>query len=414
MTKETLSIIQARRLALTAQGLAGPGVGTATAASPLTGRRVGTAMAALNPLQIDSVNVFARTHYLPVFSRHGVYDPAHVDVHAFEPTGGFIEYVAHEAALIPRTDWGLYEFRRTHLRHRYLERDDSWYGANQATVKHVVAQLEANGPLRASQIEQDRPARRGTWWDRPAVKRALELMWLAGDVVVAGRDRFERRYGLPHQVLAEPVLSATVSEDEARRILIERAARALGVATADDLADYHRQKVPAVRPIIGELEDSGVLVPVAVDGWRRGTTPLAAWRHRDATAARKLAPPTVLSPFDPLVWYRPRLERLFGMRYRIEIYTPAPQRIYGYYSLPVLVGDAIVGRVDLKAERKTSRLLVQSAWWEPGATAAEAAPQVAAALCQAAIWQQLDSISIAERGDAAQHLRACLPGAASH
>ena len=258
-----------------------------------------------------------------------------------------------------------------------------------------------------AQIEHDaKEARRGPWWDWDVVKHALEYLWLFGEVAIAGRRGFERRYGLAEQVIPAEVLAAPVDRDDAVRELVRRAAAAYGVATASDLADYWRiRDRPRILAAIADLESSGELQPVEVEGWTSAGRPAKAWVHRDATLPRRVDAAAILTPFDPVVWFRDRAERLFDFEYRIEIYTPAPKRRFGYYSLPVLVGDDLVGRVDLKADRAASTLLVQSAWWEHGRPA-DAAPRLADELRLAARWQGLDDISISRWGDATDDLAA--------
>jgi uncharacterized protein YcaQ len=414
--KQHLSRPEARRLALAAQGFARP-----RPASPGT-RRISAEIARMGVLQIDSVNVFARSHYVPLFSRLGPYDTGALDrlVLRHGPggrprsTGAYIEYLAHEATFLPLEDWPLWRFRMEDMRTRYGGAG-SWFAENTATVEWVRAELAARGPLRPAQIESDaHRGRRGPWWDWDAVKRALELMWRFGEVAIAGRRGFERRYALTEQVVPERLRDLELPRQDAIRELVRRAARASGVAAAADLADYHRLRDRrAVLAAVQDLVDAGELSPVTVDGWVRGGSPLPAWVHRDATLPRRVETATVLTPFDPVVWFRDRAARLFDFDYRIEIYTPADRRRFGYYSLPVLVDDRLVGRVDLKADRAGSTLRVQSAWWEP-AVPPGAAERVAQALREAAAWQGLESISISTWGDATADLASVMPDAARH
>ncbi|WP_238439566.1 winged helix-turn-helix domain-containing protein [Microbacterium sp. JZ31] len=414
--KQHLSLPEARRVALAAQGFARP-----RPDAPGT-RQLNGAIARMGVLQIDSVNVFARSHYMPLFSRLGAYDTGDLDrlVLRHGPggrprrTGAYVEYLAHEATFLPIDDWPLWRFRMDAMRAKYGGAG-SWYDENAATVDWVRDELAARGPLRPAQIESDaHRGRRGPWWDWDVVKRALELMWRFGEVAIAGRRGFERRYALAQDVVPAPLLDAQVPRDDAIRELLRRAARASGVATAADLADYHRiRDRRAVLAAVHELVDDGELAPVTVDGWTRGAAPLPAWVHRDAVLPRRIDAATLLTPFDPVVWFRERAERLFGFDYRIEIYTPAPRRRFGYYSLPVLVDDRIVGRVDLKADRPAATLRVQSAWWEAGVPAITA-ERVAVALREAAAWQGLAHISISTWGDATADLAFVMPDAARH
>jgi uncharacterized protein YcaQ len=414
--KHQLSLPEARRVALAAQGFARPRPG-----APGT-RQINAAIARMCVLQIDSVNVFARSHYVPLFSRLGPYDTGDLDRLVLRhgaggrprSTGSYVEYLAHEATFLPVEDWPLWRFRMDAMRAKYGG-PGSWYAENAATVRWVRDELAARGPMRPAEIESDaHRGRRGPWWDWDVVKRALELMWRFGEVAIAGRRGFERRYGLVEHVMPGHLLDAEVSRDDAVRELVRRAARASGVAAASDLADYHRiRDRRAVLASVQDLVDQGELAPVTVDGWTRGSAPLPAWMHRDAALPRRIEAATVLTPFDPVVWFRERAERLFGFDYRIEIYTPAHKRRFGYYSLPVLVDDRLVGRVDLKADRPASTLLVQSAWWESGVPAS-AAERVAAALHEAAAWQGLERVSLSRWGDATDDLAFVMPEAGRH
>ncbi|MDN3494602.1 crosslink repair DNA glycosylase YcaQ family protein [Planococcus sp. APC 4015] len=407
--KTHLNRAEARRVALAAQGFGRP-----RPEAPGT-RQLNLALARMGTLQIDSVNVFARSHYMPLFSRLGAYDTGALDTLLFARKAPYLEYWAHVAAFIPAQDWGLFRFRMDDMHAKFATKPDGWFRSNTAVVDWVRSELAARGPLRPAEIEYD--AKRGTggqWWNWDAVKNALEYMWMFGEVAIAGRRGFERTYALAEHVVPASVLASPVPRDEAIRELVRRAARAYGVATASDLADYWRiRDRAAVMSSIGDLVDAGELQPVTVEGWFSAGRPARAWLHTAAALPRRVDQTAILTPFDPVVWFRDRAERLFDFEYRIEIYTPAWKRRYGYYSLPVLVGDDIVGRVDLKADRSSSRLLVQSAWWERGRPA-DAAPRLAAELQTAAAWQGLETISVSRRGDAVDDLAAALPGVARH
>lgn len=393
--KQSLSAREARRMALAAQGF-----GRRSPAAVGT-RQLNATLGRMHTLQIDSVNVYARSHYMPLFSRLGPYDTELLDRLLFARRAPYVEFWAHVAAFIPATDWQLFRFRMDEHRARFTA-PGSWFAENLATVDWVRAELAARGPLRPAEIERDaQRGPRGPWWDWDGVKRALELLWLIGEVAVAGRRGFERRYALAADVIPASALEREVARPDAIRELVARAASAYGVATEADLADYWRLRDrAAIKQATAELVDRGELVPVTIAGWDRGGKPLPAWAHRDATLPRRVEAATVLTPFDPMVWFRDRAERMFGFDYRIEIYTPAPRRRYGYYSLPVLLDDELVGRVDLKADRAASRLLVQSAWWEDGPVRPDAASRVAAVLRDAARWQGLESVSVSRWGNA--------------
>lgn len=406
--KQSLSAREARRIALAAQGF-----GRRSPAAVGT-RQLNATLGRMHTLQIDSVNVYARSHYMPLFSRLGPYDTALLDRLLFARRAPYVEFWAHVAAFIPATDWQLFRFRMDEHRARFTG-PDSWFAENLATVDWVRAELAARGPLRPAEIERDaQRGPRGPWWDWDGVKRALELLWLTGEVAIAGRRGFERRYALAADVIPAPALEREVTRPDAIRELVARAASAYGVATESDLADYWRVRDrAAIKQATAELVDSGELVPVTVGGWDRAGKPLPAWAHRDATLPRRIDAATVLTPFDPMVWFRDRAQRMFDFDYRIEIYTPAPRRRYGYYSLPVLLDDELVGRVDLKADRAASRLLVQSAWWEEGPVRPDAAERVAGVLRDAARWQGLESVSVSRWGDATDTIAGAL-GASRH
>lgn len=388
-------------MALAAQGF--------TRARPATvsSRHVHRVMERLGVLQIDSVNVFARSHYLPLFSRLGAYDPALLDRLFLSRTTHYVEYLAHEATFIPVEDWPLWQFRMDAFRRRWAG-EDSWLSTNARTVEWVHAELRDRGPLRPADLRGDAPRERGTWWDWDEVKLALEHLWRIGDVAVSGRRGFERTYALAEHVIPEHIRAREVPREEAIRELIRRAARSSGVATTSDLADYYRIRDRAtIGRAIADLQDAGELLPVRVRGWERAGRPLPAWRHRDAALPRRVDAAAILTPFDPVVWFRERALRAFELDYRIEIYVPAAKRRYGYYSLPVLVGDRIVARVDLKADRAASTLQVQSAWWEPQARPGDA-EAIATELRLAAAWQGLEHVSVSGWGDATTALHDAL------
>ena len=383
---ESLSAATARRIALAAQGIGAP------PPASVQPRRLHQVLRSLGQLQIDSVNVYARAHYVPLFSRLGPYDPGALDGLAGRKT---IEYWPHQAGLISIEDWPLWAWRReAYATQRALH----WFDAHHDLVDWVVGELASRGPLTSSDLDHERNRSTGNWWGWSDVKQTLEYLWRTGDVICLRRRNFERLYELP-DALPAAARSELANFHEAHRILLERAARALGVFTEADLADYWRMARQKVRPIIQELVEEGLLTPVRVEGWNAASgSPLPAWLHRDARRPRKIEAATVLSPFDPLLWFRPRAERLFNFEYRIEIYTPAPKRVYGYYSLPVLLDERVIGRVDLKAERSRRTLLVQSAWAEPELPS-DAVERLPGILSDAASWQGLTAISSAGVGN---------------
>ncbi|PPF22287.1 winged helix-turn-helix domain-containing protein [Rathayibacter rathayi] len=402
---EQLPPALARRIALVAQGFGAPRprrVGV---------RQIHAAVDRIRPLQLDSVTVFERSHYLPLFARLGSYDRSLLDAAAFSPAGQYLEYWAHEAALVRREDFPLYRWRMQHYRRVRLPEHEGWAAENRATLDWLRAAL-VDGPLRASEIEHEANVRTGPWWGWSDIKRGLEVLFRWGEVVTAGRTRFERSYGLASQLLPREVLEAEVALPDAVRELVRRAARAHGIATLGDLADYHRLLQAPTRVAVDELVEAGELERVEVRGWERGGRPIPLWRHVDARRPRSLRADALLSPFDPVVWHRPRAELFFGFRYRIEIYTPAEQRVHGYYVLPVLLDDVIAARVDLKSDRRRRVLLVQAAWREPGAPD-DTAERLAVLLAEAAAWQELDAVEVVGRGDLAAALAVALRGRAS-
>ena len=396
---DSVSAAQARRILLGAQGFGGRRLGT-----PVTSRRLETAIGRLRLLQLDSVNVYERSHYLPLQARLGAYDRALLDRLAFStagPRARYTEYWAHEAAIIPVEDLPLWRWRMAEQRAEQQSGTRQTASVGARMHDWLLGELADRGPLAASEIQHEDRRRTGPWWGWDDVKRGLEQLFARGEVAAAGRRRFERRYGLPEQVLPAHVLDAPdVPREAAIRELVRRAAIALGIATAADLRDYFRLRASGVRLAITELEDEGELVPVTVDGWRD-----PAWLHRDARRPRRIDAGALLSPFDPIVWDRNRALRHFGFHYRIEIYTPAERRIHGYYSLPILLDEHLVGRIDLKSDRQASVLRVQSAWREDGPAGRSADPaRIAELVREAAAWQELTGIEVTGRGTLADEL----------
>jgi uncharacterized protein YcaQ len=392
---DSVSPAAARRIALAAQGFGRPrpdAVGT---------RQLNLAIQRIGLLQLDSVNVLERSHYLPVFARLGAYDKTLLDRLTFARRAPYREYWAHEAALIPLEDWPLFGFRRQDYRDYYSAANDPWLAAHADTLAWLRSELAEKGPLPASKIERDATApRRGSWWDWDEVKRGLERMFRFGEVVSAGRTGFERTYALPEQVMADELYRREVPREDAIRALMERSARAHGIGTLSDLADYYRLKTADAKPALAALVEEGVVHEVTVQGWTK-----RAYLHREARIPRRIETTALLSPFDPVVWERERALRMFGFHYRIEIYTPAPKRVYGYYTLPVLVDEALVGRVDLKNDRQRGVLRVQSAWREEGVTDA-VAERIVRALRELAAWQGLGELEVVDRGDLARAVAA--------
>ena len=387
----------ARRIALAAQGFADP-----RPPGVVDARRLRGMASRLAVLQIDSVNVLFRAHYLPAFSRLGPYPRETLD----ELTGRrreLFEYWAHEASLLPVR-------LHPHLRWRMAAAEEHAWGSmvriqreRPGYVSEVLERVRESGPLRASDLAEPRPDRPGSMWNWHAGKVALEWLFYTGVVTTRGRTAgFERVYDLTERVLPAAVLQAPTPEPaDAVRELVRTASRALGVATERDLRDYFRLRPPATRAAIAELADAGELLPVEVAGWGA-----PAWLHPEARRPRWVRARALLSPFDSLVWERPRVERVFGFRYRLEIYTPAAQRVHGYYVLPFLLGDRLVARVDLKADRQAGLLRVQAAFAEDGVDRGEVAAALAEELTLMAGWMLLDAVVVGERGDLAADLAA--------
>jgi uncharacterized protein YcaQ len=389
----------ARRIALAAQGFADP-----RPVGAVDSRQLRRMAARLAVLQIDSVNVLSRAHYLPAFSRLGPYAREALDDLAGRRRELF-EYWAHEASLLPVR-------LHPHLRWRMAAAEEHAWGSmvriqreRPGYVGEVLERVREAGPLKASDLAEPRPDRPGSMWNWHAGKVALEWLFYTGVVTTRGRTAgFERVYDLTERVLPAAVLQAPTPEPaEAVRELVRTASRALGVATERDLRDYFRLRPPAARAAITELADAGELLPVEVAGWGA-----PAWLHPEARRPRWVRARALVSPFDSLVWERPRVARIFGFRYRLEIYTPAAQRVHGYYVLPFLLGDRLVARVDLKADRQVGVLRVRAAFAEDGVDRTEVAAALAEELALMAGWMQLDAVVVAERGNLATDLAAAV------
>jgi uncharacterized protein YcaQ len=386
---QPLSAAAARRIAVAAQGF-----GVARPARVNRGhlRRI---LDRLALHQIDSVNVLARAHFLPAFSRLGPYDRALLDNAAWGPRGQrrLFEYWAHEASLLPLDLHPLLRWRMAEA-----ERGEAgWNGLRifaserRAEAEAILARIRDEGPMAASDFEHGRSS--SGWWEWGATKQALEWLFWSGRIATATRrGNFERVYDLAERTIPAAIRDLpTPKPAEAQRQLTNIAARALGVATAGDLRDYFRLGLEESRAAVAALVEEGVLLPVAIEGWRQ-----PAYLHAEARRPRRIAGQALLAPFDPLIWERGRAERLFGFRYRIEIYTPAHKRRHGYYVLPFLMDGALVARADLKSDRQNGRLLVQSAHLEPSAPP-ETTERLAAELATMAGWLGLEPPILAEK-----------------
>ncbi|HEU5267539.1 MAG TPA: crosslink repair DNA glycosylase YcaQ family protein [Jatrophihabitans sp.] len=404
-----MTAAQARRIALAAQGFADP-----RPSGRVDARHVRRVLSRVALLQIDSVNVFSRAHYLPVLARLGPYPRDLLDRmtgYTSSPSTTIrplelFEYWAHAASLIPIQYQPLLRWRmqRVHT--------DPWDSIrriareNPALVDDVVQLVTEQGPVRAGDTGIPRPAPRpGHMWNWHEGKVALEHLFYAGRVTTAKRVNFERYYDLTERVLPNGVLAApTPSDAAASRELTRISARALGIATEPDLRDYFRLPPAASKAAVADLVAAGELIPVEVAEWR---APAYLWHA--ARRPRRVETRALLGPFDSLIWFRQRTERLFGFRYRIEIYVPEPQRQYGYYVLPFLLDESLVARVDLKSDRQAGVLRVQSTWLEPGHDGSRVAAELAAELATTASWLGLDTVEVMPRGDLADKLAAAVP-----
>ena len=400
---DSLSNAQARRIALAAQGfLDKPHAEPTMRTFQRTLERTGV-------LQVDSVNVLQRAPYMPLFSRMGPYDVDLLRRAAERRPRRVVEYWAHVQAFMPVDLWPV-------MRHRmaaYRAKRGKWgfVVGDDGLEQSLLEEIRERGPSTARDLDEGLPREKGNWgWNWSETRKVLDFLYMSGEVAIAGRNtQFEVRYDLPERVLPAEVLARpTPTLEEASRELVRRAARSHGVATVQDLRDYYRMEVAHTAQAVADLVEEGELLPVTVEGWKR-----PGYLHRDAHVPRRVRARALLSPFDPVVWERARTEALFDFHYRIEIYVPAEKRVHGYYVLPFLLGDRIVARVDLKADRQhdagAGRLIVKAAYAEPSAPG-ETAEELAEELHRLAGWLGLGSIAIEPRGDLAPGLGALLGG----
>ena len=404
--KESFSVAQARRITLAAQGFTDPRPGGATDMRHL--RRV---LRRLHLIQMDSVNVLQRAHFMPLYSRLGPYSPALLERAAYQRPRELFEFWGHEASLITVDLQPLFRWRMARAM------DLAWGNmtliARQQPelVAWVLDEVRERGPITAAEIEYDAPRSKDQWgWNWSVVKQALEWLFYTGQVSAAERTTsFARRYDLTERVLPQAVLDTpTPAYEDAIRALVQLSARSLGVAAEGELRDYFRLPVAGFKQAVAELVEDRVLQPVTVRGWKQ-----PAYLHHEAKLPRWVRAASLISPFDPLIWERSRTERLFDMSYRIEIYVPPAQRVYGYYVLPFLLGDRFAARVDLKADRKNGVLQVPAVWLEPSADEDETAAALAVELRRLAGWLGLSEVAEPERGDLAKALSAALPAGAT-
>ncbi len=392
---QTLSKAQARRIAIAAQGFLDPRHASSTM------RTLERTVSRTGVLQVDSVNVLQRAHYMPLYSRMGPYDDDLLHRASQQPPRRLVEYWAHVQAFMPVDLWPV-------MRHRmdsYRAQRGKWFSLekNPGLEGSLLAELRERGASTARDLDDGLPRKKENWgWNWSETRKVLDFLYMVGDVAIAGRNsQFEVVYDLPERVLPTAVLERpTPTLAEAHLELVRRAAASHGVATMQCLRDYYRMRVAEVPPAVEALVASGELEEVRIEGWSR-----PAYLHVDARRPRRVPARTVLSPFDPLVWERNRTEHIFDFHYRIEIYVPQPKRVYGYYVLPFLLGDRMVARVDLKADRATRRLLVKGAYGEDCAPP-ETGDELAAELRTLAGWLDLDSVVVEPRGDLAPALHA--------
>ena len=378
---DELTIVEARSLALAAQGFDKPRSKSKSSTADAV-----EVIKKLGVIQIDSVNVLVRSQELPLFARLGDHDRNAINKATAQSK--IFEYWGHEAAILPVEiqplfRWKMNAARTGKIKHWGLT---SFYADNKVFVKRILKHVEANGPVTARELST-RTTKKSSWWDWDEAKTALEYLFLTGQLMSCGRGSdFARIYDITERVLPSKILNTpTPTEDEARKQLLVHAARAQGVATLTDLADYYRQKTAVIKPLVNELVEQGELREVTVDTWVE-----KAFVHRSAKLPKKLYATALLSPFDSLVWCRPRNERLFDFHYRIEIYTPKEKRKFGYYVLPFMMNGELVGRVDLKADRANAKLLVQSVHTEKGIKRASISGALTDELRALANWLQLN------------------------
>ena len=380
--RTSISASEARRIALAAQGFARP-----RPSAPNDVRHFRRALQAVGVLQLDFVNVLLPAHFLILWSRLGAYDRQKCERFIYD-SREFTEQWAHEASIVRASDWPLLEYRRQAWQ-PWKQNPLKTLPDPEGYLRAILEQVRAGGAVTANDVpEAPGPKRKPGEWHRPVQRWALEHHFGRGMLGVRRRlSNFQRVYDLPERLLEDEHREDSVSEHDARRTLLRQSAASLGVATLQDLADYYRMSPRDAAPRLAELVDEGVLIPVGVEGWRD-----QGYLYEGATIPREIGGVSLLSPFDPVVWFRPRAQRIFDFEYRIEIYVPAVKRRWGYYVLPFRIGDRIVARVDLKADRKAGRLLVQSLHFEPGVDEQATRAALEDELEALASWLGLDGV----------------------
>lgn len=380
----SVSAAEARRIALAAQGF-----DKKRPAAPSDIRHFRRAMRDISVLQLDFVNVLIPAHFLMIYSRLGAYDRGRFERYLYD-SGEHTEQWAHEASIVSTTDWPLLAHRRREYQ-QWKTSPLHKLPDKHAYLRQILKRVEQFGSITSKDLPSvDGPKRKPGDWHRSVPRWALEHHFGKGKLAVRRRlTNFQRVYDLPERLIDDRVRSASIRKPDAQRELLRKASNALGVATCQDLADYYRMTPTDAAPRIDELVDDGILTPVDVDGWSQ-----QAYLAASARSPRSIPGASLLSPFDPMVWYRPRAMRLFGFEYRIEIYVPAPKRRWGYYVLPFRQGDEITARVDLKSDRKASILMVQNAHIEERADTVETAVALSNELVTLAKWLNLDKVKV--------------------
>ena len=395
-----LSRDEARRIAVAAQGFARPRPG-----GRVDTRHFRGVLERLKVVQLDSVNVLARAHYLPFFARLGPYSQEALDRWLWR-SGELFEYWGHEASLMSNALRPLFAHRMA-TGARWTNLDRFGLAHEHTLIARVLEDVRDRGPVAVGEV--DGHETRAGWWRWSEAKRALEYLFAKGEVTVFDRVNFSRRYDVPERVHSPDVLAMPPIDAETARLeLLALSAAPLGIGTARDFADYFRLPLTATRATLPLLVERGDVEVVRVDGWRE-----PAYLHRGAALPRRVEARALLAPFDPLVWYRDRIERLFDFHYRIEIYTPAPKRVYGYYVLPFLLDDRLVARVDLKADRASSALLVRTAHPEADVDVPRVASELTTELSSVARWLALETVTIEAPGALGDALRQAVPAPTS-
>lgn len=391
----TVSIDAARRLALGAQGFSTP-----QPTGRVDARHFRRVMNTIGLVQLDSVNVCVRSYYMPFYSRLGSYDRNKLD-RWLNSSGENFEYWSHEAAVLPVARYPLWRWKMQQM--RPWRRAQALMDEHPEVLDSVLKQVRDDGPLRVRDL--DAPNHRNEpWWGYGPGKVALELLFAEGNLTALRTGNFVRLYDIPERVIpAEVFEQRGLPQEEAYRILLRDAVSHHGVGTAHDIVDYFRLHLPTARPILEGLVRTGDIEEVDVPGWKG-----PVYLDPKAIRPRSISAATFLSPFDPVVWYRERAERLFGFRYRIEIYVPEAKRVHGYYVLPFMMDGELVGRADLKADRKRSRLVVRSAFIEEGRSPDAVAAAMGAELARFAAWLDMGDIAVASKGNLARSLKRAL------